>query len=127
MTLTFDAFRIGTTFGNLALLPTYGLVGPRATTPSYSMPVELASGVVKNLGWLQCQWEWTYLDQAMYTILRVRFPSQSGSVYITTFDDTLAWINYLAIYRVQAPLPMADAGRRIQIAVSFVNMVVVTS
>ena len=127
MTITLGQQKIGTTFGGLTLLKTLGIVNPRATTPSYSMPVPLANGVVKNLGWLQCQWEWTYLTQAMYTILRVKMPNQSGSIYIATFDDTLGWINYSAIYRFPSPLPVSDATRRIQLTVDFVNMLVATS
>ena len=127
MTITLGQFKLGTTFGSLALLPTYGIINPRATTPSYSMPVELASGVVRNLGWLSCLWEWSFLNTTRYAALRVKFPLQSGSIYMATFDDTLGWVNYSAIYRMPSPLPISDATRRIQITIQFVNMVVVTS
>lgn len=127
MTLTLNQFKLGTSFGSLALLSTYGIVVPHATVPTYSQPAELGDGTVKNLGWLTCLWEWSYMSQSMYAALRVKFPLQSGIIYLSTFDDSLAWINYSAIYRFQSPLPSQDSTRRLQIQIQFVNMMVVTS
>jgi hypothetical protein len=81
---------------------------------------------VQNFGWLQCVWEWSYLNAARYTILRTYFLSQSGSIYISTFDDTLAWKDYSCIYRFPAPLPESMTTRRTQITIQLLNMVDVT-
>lgn len=127
MTYTADQFKLGTTYANQALLSTLGIVCPKASTPSYSQPMELANGLIRNNGWLQCQWEWTEILPVQYTILRVKFPNQSGSIYMTTLDDTQAWTSYLCVYRFQSPLPPIEATRRLPVTVQFVNMVVVTS
>lgn len=126
MTITLGKFRVGATFGALAYLTTLGLVNPRASTPSYSRPTVLANGTLQNFGWLQCVWEWTFLSMARYTILRTYFPNQSGTVYISTFNDALGWRDYSCTYRFPTPLPESMATRRGAISVQFVNMVDVT-
>jgi hypothetical protein len=126
MTITLGKFRVGATFGGLAYLTTLGLVNPRAATPSYSRPTILADGTLQNFGWLQCVWEWTYLNAARYTILRTYFPNQSGAVFISTFDDTLAWRDYQCIYRFPTPLPESMTTRRGGITIQLVDMVDMT-
>lgn len=126
MTITLGQFKIGASQPALALLTSLGLVNPRASVPSYSRPVILSDGTLENHGWLQCVWEWTFLNAACYSILRTYFPSQSGTIFISTFTDTLAWKDYQCTYRFPTPLPDSMATRRIGITIELVDMVDVT-
>jgi hypothetical protein len=126
MTITIGQYKIGTSQPGLTLLTSLGLVNPRASTPSYSRPLVLADGTVQNFGWLQCVWEWTFLNAARYTILRTFLSGQSGTIYISTFDDALSWKDYRCTYRFPSPLPESMTTRRAGITVQFVDMVDVT-
>ena len=126
MTITLGQFKIGTSQPGLALLTSLGLVNPRASVPSYSRPTVLADGTLKNYGWLQCVWEWTFLSADRYAVLRTYLPDQSGTIFISTFDDSLSWKDYQATYRFPTPLPESMATRRGGITVEFVNLIDVT-
>ena len=123
MTITLDQYKAGTTLGGLVTLTSLSIPVPLATAPAFSRIEETADGLWAQRGWLTCDWKWTFLTDAQYTALRAKFSNQSGTIHISTFNDSLGWRSYACVYRFQEKPPDVDATRHIGIAVNFVNMI----
>lgn len=100
-----DIYKIGTSYGGLALLST--LAGnerdrdPRGEPMEYSAPIKLGDGTIRNLGVLTQTWHWDFMSEARRNALYALV----GSVYVYTRknDGTFGYFTAKLIWPENEP------------------------
>ena len=121
-------YMLGTSYGGLVNLEsmTVPVFAPKHSPIVYSKPVNLGDASVRGLGWLTTSWHWDFLSQAQYTQLKGLCSDLSAQVYIKTKNNAGSYSYYTCTMLWPTKEPEREAGRILDMTITFRNMVVYT-
>ena len=119
------------TGANLVNLESLGtpLDAPKSTFVDFSQVIQLGDGTIRGAGWPTSEWHWDFMSQAQRNQLRTFCTGASAAVYIRSRenDDSDAYQYYTATMVWPHPPPEKQLGKRLDFAVTFQNMVELTT
>ena len=121
-------FKIGTTHGNLnymanqfAKYKSVPMSDPYVDPIEYAGQVTLGDGTVRQVGWLQQNWQWSFISDAQCVTLRAYI----GAVNILTRNNVGSMVEYTGVLLWPEREPEHRAGRVLDVTVRIIQMVVV--